>query len=76
MCNTPIQADGPGGGNSYENYHTDVVTTVCYLAGLSDEKLSLEHFAKDKVEELKNNEKATIIRYLCDIRCLILRNYA
>lgn len=73
MIYQTVQLNDPGG--KYDNYRTDTALTVCYLAGLSDDKLALEHFSKEKVAELRANEKATIIRYLCSIRMQILRNY-
>ncbi|MCD8307613.1 MAG: NYN domain-containing protein [Clostridia bacterium] len=68
-----IQLNDPGG--KYDNYRTDLVATVCYLAGLSDDKMEMDQFSKEKVAELRKDDRATTIRYLCSIRMQIFRNY-
>ncbi len=63
-----------GGGNINDNLRTDIVTTMCYLTGVAQNNLDA-NFSPVKIDELKNNEKATIIRHLCILRQQFLINF-
>ncbi|MCD8285992.1 MAG: NYN domain-containing protein [Clostridia bacterium] len=73
MIYQSIALNDPGG--KYDNYLTDNAATVCYLLGLGDDKLAQDHFSKEKIKELRADDRATTIRYLCMIRMQIFRNY-
>lgn len=60
----------------FENYRKTIITIVSYLLGVPDDKFTgADRFDMDEYLKLKNNEKATIIKYLCRLRTQFLRNY-
>lgn len=62
--------------DNFENYRKTLVTTVAYLLGVSDEKLSNDSlFDLEEYEKIKCHENATIIRNLCILRTQFIRNY-
>lgn len=59
-----------------ENYRKSIVTRMAYLIGVADKKLeNVSRFVFEDVEELRNNENATIIRHLCILRSQFFRNF-
>ena len=52
--------------DNFDNYKTDIVTTIAYLLGIKDYILCGEDskFNQEVLEKLKNNDYANIIRYL------------
>lgn len=63
-------------GNAFENYRKNIVTKIAYLIGVIEEKLSNDSkFAIEELDELRENENATIIRHLCILRTQFFRNY-
>lgn len=62
--------------NAFENYRSELVTTVGFLIGIRDDLLeSQKLFDKGKIAELSNNEAALIIRHLSRLRNQLLKNY-
>ena len=60
----------------FENYRKNIVTTIAYLIGVSDECFSyVDRFDLEEYAKLKKNESATIIRCLCRLRTQFLKNY-
>jgi hypothetical protein len=60
----------------FENYRKTIITIVSYLLGVPDDKFTgIDRFDMEEYSKLKNNEKATIIKYLCRLRTQFLRNY-
>lgn len=60
----------------FENYRKTVVTIISYLIGVPDDKITCaDRFDVEEYSKLKNNDKATIIKYLCTLRTQFLRNY-
>ena len=62
--------------DNFDNYKTDIVTTIAYLLGIKDYILYGEDskFNKEVLEKLKSNDNANIIRYLSILRNEFLRN--
>lgn len=62
--------------DSFENYKTDIVTTIAYLLGIKDCILysDTSRFNNEKLEELLKNNNANIIRQLSILRNDLLRN--
>lgn len=62
--------------NTFSNHRKSIITTVAYLIGVDDEKLTCEErFDVLEYNKLKTNEEATIIKYLCRLRTQFFRNY-
>lgn len=60
----------------FENYRKTIITIISYLIGVPDDKFTgADRFDLEEYSKLKNNEKATIIKYLCRLRTQFLRNY-
>ena len=60
----------------FENYRKTIITIISYLIGIPDDKFTgADRFDIEEYSKLKNNEKATIIKYLCRLRTQFLRNY-
>ena len=60
----------------FENYRKNITTTIAYLIGIADEIFTEgDRFESEEYIKLKNNENATVIRYLCRLRTQFLRNY-
>lgn len=61
--------------NAFENYRSELVTTIGFLIGIRDDLLdSQKLFDKRKLAELHNNEDALIIRHLSRLRNQLLKN--
>ncbi|MBR4880926.1 MAG: hypothetical protein IKU19_03270 [Clostridia bacterium] len=61
----------------FENFRKDIVSTVAYLIGINDLKFEPDDlFHNSTYEELKRNEAANIIRYLCILRTQFFKNYS
>lgn len=68
ICNVGINAN--------VTFRTNVVTTIAYLIGVSDEQLqNCNNFLDEEVEKLRTNENATVIRHLCIVRNNILKSF-
>ncbi len=79
MCNEQkpeeSQADF-NSSNSFENYRSELVTTIGFLIGLRDDLLENQtNFDKSKLAELRKNEDALIIRHLALLRNQFLKHY-
>ena len=62
--------------NSFENYRSELVTTIGFLIGLRDDLLENQtNFDKSKLAELRTNEDALIIRHLALLRNQFLKHY-
>lgn len=62
--------------NTFENYRTDIVTTIGFLIGLNDSTMDNgANFDKSKLADLRKTEDALIIRHLCILRNQLLKNY-
>ena len=62
--------------DKFENYRKNITTTIAYLIGIADEIFTEgDRFESEEYIKLKNNENATVIRYLCRLRTQFLRNY-
>ncbi len=62
--------------NSFENYRSELVTTIGFLIGLRDDLLENQtNFDRSKLAELRTNEDALIIRHLALLRNLFLKHY-
>ena len=58
----------------FENYRKNITTTIAYLIGVTDEKFTGDdRFDINEYEKLKNNDDATIIRYLSKLRTQFLK---
>lgn len=59
-----------------DNYRKKLVTTIAYLIGIPDEQFYTNNqFDTEEYQHLKQNEKATIIKFLCRLRTQFLKNY-
>ena len=61
---------------SFDNYKTEIVTTIAYLLGIKEYILYGEEskFNKELLEQLENNKNAKIIRYLSILRNEFIKN--
>ena len=61
----------------YDNYKTDIVTTIAYLLGVKSQILESEtqRFKKEIIETLEKNINAVIIRALSILRYEFIRNH-
>lgn len=62
---------------SFDNYRTNIVTTMAYLLGVKEDTLEDEKFFfdTDTYEQLKKNKTALTVRNLCKLRTEIFRGY-
>ena len=79
MCNEPneevVQANFYS-TNTFENYRSELVTTMGFLIGIREDLLENQtNFDKTKLAELKQNEDALIIRHLSLLRNQFIKNY-
>ena len=62
--------------DNFENYRKTIVTTMAFLIGVPQEKVTSENrFDITEFEKLKTDDNAKIIRNLCKLRTQFLRNY-
>ena len=62
--------------DNFENYRKTIVTTIAFLIGVPQEKVTIENrFDITEFEKLKTDDNATIIRNLCKLRTQFFRNY-
>lgn len=62
--------------DNFENYRKTIVTTMAFLIGVPEEKVTSENrFDITEFEKLKTDDNAKIIRNLCKLRTQFLRNY-
>jgi hypothetical protein len=59
---------------NFDNYRRSIVTKIAYLIGIPEKNFA-NNFVAEEFENLKSNEIATIIRYLCILRSQIFKNY-
>ncbi|MCD8205394.1 MAG: NYN domain-containing protein [Clostridia bacterium] len=73
----PDEIKGPPKSSNFENYRTDIVTTVAYLIGVSDDVIesSTSPFNPEVAQKLREDESASIIRSLSLLRKGFLINY-
>lgn len=62
--------------DNFENYRKTIVTTIAFLIGVPQEKVTIENrFDITEFEKLKTDDNAKIIRNLCKLRTQFFRNY-
>jgi len=73
---TSISEEADGFDDSFANYRRELVTTVGYMIGVSEEHLSKpEAFSEEQYENLKKSTEATLVRALCSLRMQFFLNY-
>ncbi len=74
--NNGIPTDAFYAPPTFENYRTEMVTTIGFLIGVNDNILdNPSKFDIPKLTELRNEENALIIRHLSILRNQLLKNY-
>lgn len=80
MNNTNIEVQEYFGNDifndNFENYRKNITTIIAYLLGVDDIHFGIEdRFDMNEYEQLKKNENANNIKYLCRLRSQFLRYY-
>ena len=74
--NNGIPTDAFYAPPTFENYRTEMVTTIGFLIGVNDNILdNPSKFDIQKLTELRNEENALLIRHLSILRNQLLKNY-
>ncbi len=55
----------------------DIVCTIAYLIGVRNDLLQISYgdSCSELIEQLENNQSATVIRYLCQLRTTLMRTF-